>query len=291
MCTHVRVDATGRLFCGSQGVYWHWADRGQGESGPQSLAQREVPQWRRDSEYSGKVRVLEWGGISRTTAQWPSRWVALYRGSLYILPSEKASSAPSSYNIWTNRFGNIVCHCCDVCFFWSARVLLLGTRHLLASDAVLSKKCVMLVRRLVKLPEDACGGAKHVLAICLPTVETARAAQDGSSVVLRFSTDTQVWSACTDTQPVPHFIVWAQVPTQSVSTSMPWGACADGQLEEWRTQLYRSQRNMKELAGEADESLAIDFDVDVAASELESEAASTAGGGVLLLSSPQHPRT
>lgn len=48
---------------------------------------------------------------------------------------------------------------------------------------------------------------------------------------------------------------------------------------------------MKELAGEADESLAIDFDVDVAASELESEAASTAGGGVLLLSSPQHPRT
>ncbi len=45
---------------------------------------------------------------------------------------------------------------------------------------------------------------------------------------------------------------------------------------------------MKELAGEADESLAIDFDVDVAGSELESEAVSTAGGGVLLPSPSQH---
>lgn len=46
---------------------------------------------------------------------------------------------------------------------------------------------------------------------------------------------------------------------------------------------------MKELAGEADESLAIDFDVDIAASELESEAASTAGGRVLPPSPPQNP--
>ncbi len=44
----------------------------------------------------------------------------------------------------------------------------------------------------MKLPEDTCGGVKNVLAICPPTVETAHAAQDSSSLVLRFSTESQV---------------------------------------------------------------------------------------------------
>ncbi len=44
-------------------------------------------------------------------------------------------------------------------------------------------------------------------------------------------------------------------------------------MEEWRTQLQRSQHKMKELAGGADETLNIDFDV--SAPELDSETAST----------------
>ena len=78
------------------------AGQGKGEPG-RPPAPKEVPQWRRDSEFSGKVRVLEWGGLSRTTAQWPTRWVALYRGSLYVMPREDADTSPTTYNIWTNR--------------------------------------------------------------------------------------------------------------------------------------------------------------------------------------------
>ena len=49
-------------------------------------------------------------------------------------------------------------------------------------------------------------------------------------------------------------------------------------MEEWRTQLQRSQRKMKELAGGADEGLEIDFDV----SAVESETASTTVDGKVL---------
>lgn len=52
----------------------------------------------------------------------------------------------------------------------------------------------------------------------------------------------------------------------------------DLQMEEWRTQLQRSQRKMKELAGGADEGLEIDFDV----SAVESETASTTVDGKVL---------
>ncbi|KAK9908805.1 hypothetical protein WJX75_003140 [Coccomyxa subellipsoidea] len=170
---------------------------------PSLRAQLSVPQLRffiSPARVRRVLRVLraampgQGKGISRTTAQWPTRWVALYRGSLYVLPKEDANASPTIHNIWTNR-------------------------------------------RVVKLPEDACGGAKHVLAICLPTVEVAHAVQDGSSFILRFSSDSQ--------------------------------------MEEWRTQLQRSQRKMKELAGGVDEGLEIDFDV----SAVESETASTTVDG------------
>ena len=48
-------------------------------------------------------------------------------------------------------------------------------------------------------------------------------------------------------------------------------------MEEWQTQLQRSQRKMKELAGGADETLNIDFDV--SAPELDRETASTTVDG------------
>lgn len=48
--------------------------------------------------------------------------------------------------------------------------------------------------------------------------------------------------------------------------------------EEWRAQLHRCQRQMKELAGESEESLDVDFDIPASEVEGDSEAASTAPG-------------
>ena len=65
----------------------------------------EQQKWRTDCEHSGKVRVLEWGGVTCTTAQWPKKWAALYRGCLYVLDSEDASAAPAVHNVWSaSRF-------------------------------------------------------------------------------------------------------------------------------------------------------------------------------------------
>lgn len=63
---------------------------------------QEAQKWRTDSEHSGAMRVLEWGGVTRTTAQWPKKWAALYRGSLYVLDSEDATAAPTVHNVWTS---------------------------------------------------------------------------------------------------------------------------------------------------------------------------------------------
>ena len=78
----------------------------QNGAGPaaQQPQQPELQKWRTDCEHSGKIRTLEWGGVTRTTAQWPKKWAALYRGSLYILDSEDSTSAPTVHNVWsTNR--------------------------------------------------------------------------------------------------------------------------------------------------------------------------------------------
>ena len=42
------------------------------------------------------------------------------------------------------------------------------------------------------MPPDACGGAQFVLAVCPPNVEASRAAQDSSSLVLRFQSEAEV---------------------------------------------------------------------------------------------------
>ena len=74
------------------------------------MRQEQQQKWRTDCEHSGTVRVLEWGGVTRTTALWPKKWAALYRGSLYVLDSEDASAAPAVHNVWSaNRFA-----CCSL---------------------------------------------------------------------------------------------------------------------------------------------------------------------------------
>jgi hypothetical protein len=47
-------------------------------------------------------------------------------------------------------------------------------------------------RRVLKLPPEAAGGAKFVLAVCPPGVEASRAAQDGASLLLRFGSEAEV---------------------------------------------------------------------------------------------------
>ena len=42
------------------------------------------------------------------------------------------------------------------------------------------------------MPPDACGGARFVLAVCPPGVEASRAAQDNSSLLLRFQSEAEV---------------------------------------------------------------------------------------------------
>ena len=66
---------------------------------------QQLQQWRLTPEQAGGVRVLQWGGLSRTTPQWPSRWAVLYRGTLHLLESETAAEPLESLNIWNNRYG------------------------------------------------------------------------------------------------------------------------------------------------------------------------------------------
>lgn len=47
-------------------------------------------------------------------------------------------------------------------------------------------------RRVLKVPPEAAGGAKFVLAVCPPGVEASRAAQDGASLLLRFPGEAEV---------------------------------------------------------------------------------------------------
>ncbi len=77
------------------------AEGGKGAATSQSMA-LEQQKWRTDSEHSGTVRVLEWGGVTRTTAQWPKKWAALYRGSLYVLDSQDTAGAPAVHNLWSS---------------------------------------------------------------------------------------------------------------------------------------------------------------------------------------------
>jgi hypothetical protein len=85
---------------------------GPSQNGTGSAAQQperlELQKWRTDCEHSGKIRMLEWGGVTRTTAQWPEKWAALYRGGLYSLDSEDSTLAPTVHNVWsTNRCASI----------------------------------------------------------------------------------------------------------------------------------------------------------------------------------------
>ncbi|KAK9819963.1 hypothetical protein WJX72_004515 [[Myrmecia] bisecta] len=61
------------------------------------------PPWRTQAEFSRPVRVLEWGGVARTLAQWPQRQAYLYRGQLYLLDSDQASEPTQTHNIWIGR--------------------------------------------------------------------------------------------------------------------------------------------------------------------------------------------
>lgn len=113
--------------CRSQRVSWttqlhaperQWAcsleQAGKAEDGPGAGAAAspaagawaEQPRWRADAEYSGRLKVLEWGGLSRSSAQWQPRWAALHRGLLYLLPDQDAPAPTATHNIWRNRCAN-----------------------------------------------------------------------------------------------------------------------------------------------------------------------------------------
>ena len=74
-----------------------------GDAEATAEAEQQLQQWQLTPEQAGSVRVLQWGGISRFTAQWPSRWAALYRGTLHLLESDTSTEPLQSYNIWNNR--------------------------------------------------------------------------------------------------------------------------------------------------------------------------------------------
>jgi hypothetical protein len=63
-----------------------------------------------------------------------------------------------------------------------------GLRSARSMLDVVSPTC----RRISRVPEECCGGAKHVLAISPSSVEPARAAQNGGSLLLRFEAEEQV---------------------------------------------------------------------------------------------------
>lgn len=69
-----------------------------------SKEEQQVQQWRLTPEQAGPVRMLQWGGISRSTPQWPSRWGMLYRGILHLLENETSAEPLESLNIWNNRW-------------------------------------------------------------------------------------------------------------------------------------------------------------------------------------------
>ena len=72
---------------------------------PESSAEQkqQVEQWQLTPEQAGPVRMLQWGGVSHPTPHWPSRWAALYQGTLYLVASETSAEVLQSHNIWNNR--------------------------------------------------------------------------------------------------------------------------------------------------------------------------------------------
>ncbi|KAK9834254.1 hypothetical protein WJX81_000411 [Elliptochloris bilobata] len=79
---------------------------------------------------------------------------------------------------------------------WARRwgVLHRGCLYLLEAQdapAAASSANIWLNKRIVHVPPEACGGARHVVAVCPEGTETARAAQDKGSLLLRFASRTE----------------------------------------------------------------------------------------------------
>ena len=49
-------------------------------------------------------------------------------------------------------------------------------------------------RRIARVPEAACGGVKHVLAVCGQDTKASQAAQQRDSLLLRLKTEDEVCS-------------------------------------------------------------------------------------------------
>ena len=64
--------------------------------------------WRRQAEYTGTVRILQWAGVGSTTATWPKRYACIHKGTLYLLEDAKAASPTSTTSFWTDRYA-IIC--------------------------------------------------------------------------------------------------------------------------------------------------------------------------------------
>ena len=60
---------------------------------------------------------------------------------------------------------------------------------------VLKQRMVCMRRVVLKVPPQAAGGAKFVLAVCPPDVDASRAAQDGNSLLLRLQSEAEVGAA------------------------------------------------------------------------------------------------
>ena len=50
------------------------------------------------------MRILTWGGIGYSTAQWQRYFASLYRGKLYLQEREGAASVARTVNAWSNRW-------------------------------------------------------------------------------------------------------------------------------------------------------------------------------------------
>ena len=97
----LHVAPRGQTMCACKTVYVFFAANDAEEV---SNEEQQVQQWRLTPEQAGPVRMLQWGGISRSTPQWPSRWGMLYRGTLHLLENETSIEPLDSLNIWNNRW-------------------------------------------------------------------------------------------------------------------------------------------------------------------------------------------
>ena len=60
--------------------------------------------WRLRPEKTGTLRILTWGGIGYSTAQWQRYFASLYRGKLYLQEREGAAGVARTVNAWSNRW-------------------------------------------------------------------------------------------------------------------------------------------------------------------------------------------